>query len=179
MADNVPSVYGLIEFLWAKITEAGILDPVDYAGLTPIIPYKEVPLLMQAMDRQSGIKGFPYIVYAWSTNGYDQAWFVACDQIVFMINSWDTNKLNELIVLISNLFKRFDESAVALNAYIQNSALPQEYKDYEYKYTSVQAGMGGGPVMDENSPTEAMLTIRVEYTHQRDNVSLITPPVTP
>ena len=185
MADKIAAVHGVIRFLWHKIKEEGILDEANYGGLIPIIPHKEVPALMQAMDAQPGIKHFPYIVYSWTTNGYDQDWFSPCDQAVFMINSHDGSRLRELILLISNLLKRFDESGQLLDYYISTGkcnrncespdTIPEDYKKYGYQYTEVLAARSGGPIQGEDQPDEGMITLKIEYTHDRDSLPLNPP----
>lgn len=190
MSDDIAAVHGIIRFLWHKIKEEEILDPDDYAGLTPIVPYHEVPALMQVMDLQEGIQQFPYIIYTWTTNGYGQNWFEPCDQAVFTISSHSDDKLRQLIKLMTNLFKRFDESAALIDYYIETGrcgrnctalvpdVIPAKYKEYGYQYTEVLAATGGGAVMDENSPKEAMITMKIEYTQDRDNIPL-NPPLAP
>jgi uncharacterized protein RhaS with RHS repeats len=172
MSDHIPAVYGLNRYLWAKIQEEAILDPASYGGLIPIIPTQEVPQLAQAMDSQDGIRSFPFIVYTWNTNGYDQEWYTASDQIIYVINSNDGKKLRQLVLLISKQFKRFDESARAVNEFVQGSTLSDEYKAYDYKYISVQAGTGGQPGFNENDPISAMVTVRAMYTHTADDEPL-------
>lgn len=172
MATNIPAVFGLNRYLWAKIQEAMILDPANYNGLTPIIPVQEVPEFLQAIDAQDGIKSYPYIVYTWNTNGYEQQWFVPSDQIIYQIHSTDNKKLRELILLITDHFKRFDESARAVNSFIQNSPLNAEYKSYDYKFISVQQAQGGWHTQDENAPIKATITVKATYSANRDNTPL-------
>lgn len=164
MANDIPAVYGLNRYIWAKIEEAGILDKANYGGLTPIIPTMEVAQFTQAMDAQNGIKSFPYIVYNWNTNGYAQDWFQSSDQIIYLINATDGKKLRELILLILDHFKRYDESAQAVNDFIQGSALSDKYKAYHYKSINIQSATGGSYASQENEPITAMITVKATYT---------------
>lgn len=174
MSENIPAVYGLIKYLWSHIETAGILGD-NYGGLVPIVPDQEVPLLQQAMDVQDGIQSFPYIVYAWNTNGYDYAWYEQVDQVVLLVNSTDNAKLRELLLLVLDHFKRFDESAIAVNRFVQANDFgtrDAEYKAYDYKTISVQQATGGRPGASEDDPIQAMITIRVCYTNSRDDTPL-------
>lgn len=178
--DSIPAVYGLNRYLWAKIVEAGILGPDDatvranYGGLIPIVPVQETPLLQQAMDEQPGIKSFPYIVYSWYQNGHMQDWFMESDNVVYRINANATHgkEMRQLVLLFNNLLKRWDESAQALNRWIQDSSLSDEYKAYDYKYLNIQAATGGTSTDLEDAPITAMVTVKIEYSNNRSNSPL-------
>lgn len=184
MADNIAAVHGVIKFLWHKIKEEEILDPANYGGLIPIIAHHETPALLQAMDAEDGIKHFPYIIFSWNTNGYGQDWFNPCDQAVFRIKSHDPVKLRELLLLFTDYLKRFDESADIVDYYIETGkchddcpadpvdTIPASFKEYGYQYIEVLAATSGGVVEDENAPVEGMVTIKIEYTHDRDSKRL-------
>lgn len=170
-ATSIPAVFGLNKFLWAKIKEAGILDETNYGGLVPIVPVQETPLLQQAMDEQTGIRSFPFIVYSWYQNGHTQDWFMECDNAVYRINvnPNDGIKLRQLVSLINDVCRRWDDSAQALNDWIQASNLSQAYKDYDYKYINIQSTQGGQPTDLDHAPITAMVTVKIEYTHAKSN----------
>lgn len=172
MATNVPAVFGLNRYLWAQIETQGILDKNNYGGLIPIVPVQETAGLKQAMDEQAGVGSFPYIVYNWNTNGYNQDWFNATDQIVYVVNATDQKKLRELTLLILEVFKRYDESAAAVNNFIFKSTLGPAYKAYDYKHISISSASGGTPTMLDNEPIEAVITVRVAYTNSGDDSPL-------
>lgn len=172
MATNVPAVFGLNKYLWAQIVAQGILDKNNYGGLIPIVPVQETAGLKQAMDEQAGVGSFPYIVYNWNTNGYNQDWFKATDQIIYVVNATNQAKLRELVLLILDLFKRYDESAAAVNEFIFKSDLGPAYKAYDYKHISVSAASGGSPTALDNEPIEAVITVRVNYTNSGDDLRL-------
>lgn len=180
MSNSIPAAFGVNRYLWKKIEDMGILDKANYNGFVPVIPTQEEPTFLQAMEAQAGIGSFPYIVYAWNTNGYGTSYWESTDQIIYLIYSSDQTKLRELVLLIGGLFKRFDESADEINKYIQTAtvtdpdttvtslAFSDAYRAYEYKFTSVQSISANMPKNDENQGYRAMITIAVNYTHIED-----------
>lgn len=183
MANNIPAVFGLNRFLWNYLGDDGaaVLRSDNYGGLIPIIPNGEAPQFLQMLDEQPGIQSHPYIIYTWYTNGFTaDSWYKPTDTVVYTLYALDLSKLNELVMYIVNLFKRFDVSAAEVNRYIQtnyltgydtttngpkNPVLEAQYKAYNYSYISVAAATGGiGPEI-ENDPLVATVTVRVGYTN--------------
>jgi hypothetical protein len=161
-----------------------LLDPANYGGLTPIIPTQEEPTFLQAMEKQPGIGAFPYIVYTYSTQGITPQYWEGTDQIVYMIAAHDQKKLRELTLTIVGLLKRFDDSAAKSIATSrlqrkpdpdnQGQTLPlfsDEYRAYNYKYTSIQGINASLARTDENAPYRAMITVRVGYTNDFDDIT--------
>lgn len=168
---NIPAVFGLNRYLWSKL-DGTVLDKANYSGLVPIIPVQEVPAFLQAMDKVDGIASYPYIVYTWYSNGYDQQWFVPNDRIIYTIYSRDNAKLRDIILLMTKHFKRHDESARAVNNFIRESTLSAAYKEYDYKFITVEASQAGSHTSDENAPVRAMVTVKVAYSHTEDDQPL-------
>lgn len=175
MASNVPAVFGVNKFLWDQIKKAGILDESDYGGLIPIVPNQEVAALRQAIDEQPGVGGQPFIVYSWYSNGYGTDWFYPIDTVVYVINSTSGKKLRELLLLMIDVFKMYDESAAAVNKFVFDPAngLNAEYTNYEYKSILLASADAGRPTALDDEPVEALVTIRVQYTNERDETLLL------
>lgn len=171
MANNIPAVFGVNKFLWNYLGDDGaaVLRANDYQGLIPIIPSGEAPQFLQMLDEQPGIQSHPYIVYTWYTNGFDaNSWFRPTDTVVYTIYALDQSKINEIVMYIVNLFKRFDVSAAEVNRFIQTNdfgPMTQLYRDYSYGYISVAAATGGVAPSMENDPITATITLRVNYTN--------------
>jgi hypothetical protein len=122
MANNgIPAVFGPIKYFWAQIKAHGILDAYDYKGLIPIIPVQDEPALLQAIGESDGVSTAPYIVYTWYSNGIDSDWFMTYDTIVFTVKAaQDTKVARQLVLLAKTLFRRWDESAQAVNAWVEH-----------------------------------------------------------
>jgi hypothetical protein len=168
MTNSIPAVFGMNRYLWAKLTGAGLMDPADYNGLTPIVPFQEEAQLKQAVDAGPGIGSKPYIVYNYGNNGFDSRWFTPSDQVIYTIDSVDGKRLREIYQFINNLFKRYDESAEAVNRWIDSSDLGPEYRNIEYKSIQVFAATAGHYRDLENEPIHATITVRVLYTNTAD-----------
>jgi hypothetical protein len=174
MANNgIPGVYAPIKYLWAQIQAEGILNdshgnPIfDYKGLVPIIPIQDEPALLQAIGESDGVSSAPYIVYTWYSNGIDSDWFITYDTIVFTVKSQDLTIARKLILLMKTLFRRYDESATAVNDFVSKTnfgAYDADYKAYGYTYISVWALTGGLPGTVDLEPVHATVTIRVGFT---------------
>lgn len=167
---KIPSVFAVNLYLWDKIKDT-ILDPTNYAGLVPIIPIQESLPFVQAMEQQSGIGQYPFIVYSWYANGGDSSWFRQTDTVVYTIYSTDQTKLTQLVLLLTNHLKRYDESAQAVNRFKAGLTNP-EYALYDYKSINVAATNGGSPADTENAPNAATVTVRILYTHDGNDVPL-------
>lgn len=178
MANNIPAVYGLNKYLWHLISQ-DVMDASSYSNLVPIIPNGEAPTFLQMLDELPGVQSRPYIVYTWYTNGYDaNSWYKPTDSVLYTVYALDQTKLNEIVMFIVNLFKRFDLSAQAVNTYIQttpmstDTALDAQYKAYNYSYINVASATGGVAPTLENDPISATVTLRVNYTNTFTDVPL-------
>lgn len=200
---TIPAVFGLNRVLWAAIVQSGIIpNTSNYNGLIPIIPVQEEPQFISAMDSQPGIGSFPYIVYSWHTNTIDAvSWYKTTDMVTYKVYANDQTALRKLVLLITDLFKRYDESAAVVNTYIArkylittsgttggpDAQLPAaqdgpdipgyEYRRYHYNYISVVSSSGGSPQTSENDPNTALINLRVNYTDDRNDADLTVPPI--
>lgn len=172
-SDSIPAVFGLNKFLWDRIEKAGILDKANYGGLTPIIPNQEVAGLRQAIDAAPGIGSHGFIVYSWYTNGYGTNWFEPIDTIIYRIEATNGKELRQLVLLTIDCFKRYDDSAVAINDFIQaDSTLSPEYKAFNYLSVYTAAAQAGTPNSLEDESMAATVTVRVQYTNEKDSQAL-------
>lgn len=177
MANNVPPVYGINQYLWAQLGPNGPSDRKvfgdDYGTLVPIIPLGEAPQFLQAIDEKPGISSLPYIVYTWYTNGYNcDAWYKPTDTVIYTIYAPSVGKVNQIVLGLTDLLKRYDLSAESVNHFIQTytnsltgNPLPDEYKAYNYSYISVASATGGVAPNEENAPIAATVVLRVNYTN--------------
>lgn len=173
--NGIPAGFAVVKYLWAHIDNAGILDGYDYKGLIPIIPIQDEPGLLQAIGETDGIGGAPYIVYTWYNNGIDANWYLTYDTLVFTIKSPDQRASRRLILLMKTLFRRYDDSAQAVNKYVGTHDMGtyrNEYNMYNYKYISVWSLTGGVPGTIDLEPVHATVTIRVGFTWDGNSESL-------
>lgn len=159
----------VIRWLWAQIDHSGILADYkdNYQGLVPIVPIQDEPGLLSTIGEHDGVSNAPYIVYTWYNNGIDANFYLAYDTLVFTIKAQDQKAVRQLILLMKTLFRRYDESAQALNRWVARTDLgsyASDYREYNYKYISVWALTGGIPGTLDLEPVHANVTIRVGFT---------------
>jgi hypothetical protein len=166
-SNSIPAGFGVVRYLGEHIMASDILSTYDYKGLTPIVPIQDEPALLQVIGAQDGISTAPYIVYTWYNNGIDTNYYLTYDTVVFTIKSLDQKAARQLVLLMKNLFRRWDESGQAVNRYVAGKnfgALDAQYKEYNYKYISLWALTGGLPGTIDMEPVHATVTIRVGFT---------------
>jgi hypothetical protein len=71
------------------------------------------------------LSGKKHIVYDKIGLSYEENWAICCEQILFTIYSTDVSEINEIRNLMTDLFRRMDESARDTNAY---SGISKKFK---------------------------------------------------
>jgi hypothetical protein len=112
---KLDSMFELRKFLWSQLKKAGIFNPYDYYSdnlgveIIPIIPVQQSPELDQFLN------GKKHIVYDKIGISYEENWMICCEKILFTIYSTDVSDIYEIRNLMTDLFRRMDESAKDLN----------------------------------------------------------------
>jgi hypothetical protein len=112
---KLDSMFELRKFLWSQLKKADIFDPNDYYSdninmeVIPIIPVQQQPELNQFLS------GKKHIVYDKIGISYEENWMICCEKILFTIYSTDVSDIYEIRNLMTDLFRRMDESAKDLN----------------------------------------------------------------
>lgn len=182
MANNFPAVYGVNQYVWNQLSTGSnpVLAPADYSygqadgnPLVPIIPLGEEPTFLQMIDEQPGIVTKPYIVYTWYTNGFDaNSWYKPTDTVLYKVYAPSVAKLNQIVLTMVDMLKRYDVSAASVNRFIMLSNLSNEYKLYNYSAISVASATGGVAPMLEQDPITASVVLRVSYTNPTVDIPL-------
>jgi len=107
----------LRKYLWNQLTANSIFTATDYYSdnigqeIVPIIPVQQSPEMNQFLS------GKKHIVYDKIGLSYEDNWAICCEQILFTIYSTDVSEINEIRNLMTDLFRRMDDSARDANAY--------------------------------------------------------------
>lgn len=107
----------LRKYLWNELKANDIFTPTDYYSdnigqeIVPIIPIQQSPEMNQFLS------GKKHIVYDKIGLSYEDNWAICCEQILFTIYSTDVSEINEIRNLMTDLFRRMDDSARDANAY--------------------------------------------------------------
>ncbi len=115
----------LRKYLWKELYTRNIFDEDDYwsdnlnENIIPIIP------VQQSAEMNQFLSGKKHIVYDKIGMSYEDNWAICCEQILFTIYSTDVSEINEIRNLMTDLFRRMDESARDTNAY---SGISKKFK---------------------------------------------------
>lgn len=114
---KIDSVFELRKFLWNELKATKIFDPNDYYSdninmeVVPIIPVQQQPELNQFLS------GKKHIVYDKIGISYDDIWLVCTEKILFTLYSTEVSDIYEIRNLMTDLFRRMDESAMDVNQF--------------------------------------------------------------
>lgn len=156
--------YGKLAFstvrklLWQELKSAGILSEQDYwaesfnSHLNPIIPSQQVP------EFQNLLPAVPYIVYDVETMMYSSEYWICEEEAMFTVVTNDYGKNFEILELIKDLFRRYDQSAQDLNQIETGS-----FKFLEVYLTGLMS-----PEYGEDEGGLVVGVARISYKYVRD-----------
>jgi hypothetical protein len=112
---KIDAMFELRKFLWAQLKLTGIFDQDDYysdnlgSEIIPIIPVQQLPEMDQFLN------GKKHIIYDKIGMSYEENWLICCEKVLFTIYSTDISEIYEIRNLLTDLFRRMDESAKDVN----------------------------------------------------------------
>ena len=113
---KIDAMFELRKFLWTQLKLTGLFDPDDYysdnlgSEIIPIIPVQQLPEMDQFLN------GKKHIVYDKIGLSYEENWLICCEKVLFTIYSTDITEIYEIRNLMTDLFRRMDESAKDVNS---------------------------------------------------------------
>jgi hypothetical protein len=113
---KIDAMFELRKFLWTQLKLTGLFDPDDYysdnlgSEIVPIIPVQQLPEMDQFLN------GKKHIVYDKIGMSYEENWLICCEKVLFTIYSTDITEIYEIRNLMTDLFRRMDESAKDVNS---------------------------------------------------------------
>jgi hypothetical protein len=105
------AVNELRKYLWSQLLLTNIFDEENYYSdslnsiVVPIIPVQQSPEMNQFLS------GKKHIVYDKIGMSYEENWMICCEQVLFTIYATEVSEINEIRNLITDLFRRMDNSA--------------------------------------------------------------------
>lgn len=124
---NYDVMLDLRKHLWSQLKSNSLFDASDYYSdnlgeeLIPIIPVQQQPEMNQFLS------GKKHIVYDKIGMSFEDNWVISCEQILFTIYSTDISEINQIRNLMTDLYRRMDESARDANSY---AGISQKFKFY-------------------------------------------------
>lgn len=113
---KIDAMFELRKFLWTQLKLTGLFDPDDYysdnlgSEIIPIIPVQQLPEMDQFLN------GKKHIIYDKIGLSYEENWLICCEKVLFTIYSTDITEIYEIRNLMTDLFRRMDESAKDVNS---------------------------------------------------------------
>jgi len=146
-------------YLWNELKNVNILSANDYwsesfnAYLNPIIPAQQVP------EFQNLLPGVPYVVYDIETSSYDSDYWVCEETVNLYVLAINYEKIYEILELIKDVFRRYDQSANDVNGF----AKPSIFRFLKIYVDGIMSPEYG----DQEGGTQAG-TVKITYQYVRE-----------
>ena len=120
---KIDAMLELRKFLWTQLKLTGMFNQNDYysdnlgSEIIPIIPVQQLPEMDQFLN------GKKHIVYDKIGLSYEENWLICCEKVLFTIYSTDITEIYEIRNLMTDLFRRMDQSAKDVNSTKQTNKL--------------------------------------------------------
>ena len=115
---NDLAVYAIRNYIWQKLQDSGILKATDYyvdsmgIYLIPIIPSQQIP------EFNNLLPGKTYIVYDFEVKAIPVQWWMTEELLTLSAFSQNYATIVQIVNLLNDLFRRYDESAADVNTYL-------------------------------------------------------------
>ena len=112
---KLDAMFEIRKYLWENLVEYNIFDEDEYYSdnlsqtIIPIIP------VQQSAEMNHFLSGKKHIVYDKVGMSYEDNWLICCEQILFTIYSTDVSEIVEIRNIMTDLFRRMDDSAKEVN----------------------------------------------------------------
>ena len=161
---KLDAMFEIRKYLWDNLSHYNVFDPEEYYSdslgdvIIPIIPVQQSPEMNQFLS------GKKHIVYDKVGMSYEDNWLICCEQILFTIYSTDVSEIAEIRNLMTDLFRRMDDSARDVNR--------SDNINDKFKFHSIFIAD-----MSPTSPSEELqgflsadITLEVKYSRITDQV---------
>lgn len=162
-------VHKLNKYLWAHLKDFQY-DGVNYAfaeyrGVTPEIALEPIIPTQQIPEFTDIAGGAPFIVYNFRENPKGDFWLSreTCSYVVYDPNE---DRLRAIKNFITDLFKRWDWSAQAVNSYLDTNNIT----GFEFKEIHVFTATGPNTTSDEGGRQTANIVLSYVYAVDNDGL---------
>ncbi len=162
MKYDLAGAHVLNKFVWSELTKEfpAYMSKDRYQNLVPIIPSQQVPVFTEMGSNH------PFIVYTYTKTGYSCDFWDHTEQMAYTIHSENERYLRQLTNFISDLLRRYDETAMEVNDFVYGASTPVDSDDrkFDFKYVTVTGAMGPEPFTTEGGRQAATVNMRYAYT---------------
>jgi hypothetical protein len=155
----------LRRFLWDRLVDKEIFIDTEYYSdnigdnIIPIIP------VQQSAEMNQFLSGKKHIVYDKIGMSYEDNWLICCEQILFTIYSTDISDINEIRNFMTDQFRRMDDSARDVNAFIR--AYSEEFKFHSIFIADISPT---APSQELQGFLSTDIILEIKYSRITDNV---------
>ena len=156
-------VHGLNKYLWSRIKTELSWKESDYGGLVPITTPQQQP--------EFNSYNKPYIVYSYTLQGTGPEWWMKREVAIYTIFSASPADVRQAVNLIDGALGRYEDSANAVNDYIQANG-SADNKQFDYKIITTSQANGPEPSTSEGGRHDGRIVVAMEYTHYNASAGL-------
>ena len=161
---NSAAYIDMRKYIWGQIQANGLLDPQNYYAdgfddpLVPIIPVQQVP------EFNNLLPGKTYMLYDFEVKTIPTQWWMTEEMMSLSVISQKYEKINQITNLMQDLFRRYDESATDINAFLGGET------DFIFHHTMIDSVMSPEPYSSEGDYQIATVTFSYNYSRKtQDN----------
>lgn len=157
--NNQPSA-DIRRYIWDNIQTADILSENDYyvdnmpLPLNPIIPAQQVP------EFNDYLPGKTYMLYDFELKQVPVQWWMSEESFTLTIISQNYEVINQVSSLMQDLFRRYDESAVDLNKYLDGDT------DFLYHHCVIDSVFSPEPFGNEGDYQVGSVVFSYNYSRK-------------
>lgn len=161
---KLDAMFEIRKYLWDNLSLYKVFDEDNYYSdalgdtIIPIIPVQQAPEMNQFLS------GKKHIVYDKVGLSYEDNWLICCEQILFTIYSTDVSEIAEIRNLMTDLFRRMDDSARDVN---RSENINNKFKFHSIFVADISPT---APSEELQGFLSADVTIEVKYSRITDQV---------
>lgn len=157
------AVNDINSYIWDQIKENNLLSSNDYYvesfmdNVIPIVPSQQIP------EFNNLLPGKPYLVYDYETKPTMENWWVTEEILYITVISTDYDQINQIMNMISDTFRRYDDSASDINSFLNNAT------DFKFHYLYLDGVSSPEPFKREGAYLVGQVTICYSYSRDLDS----------
>ena len=148
------------KYIWDNIQSAEILDENDYYvdgmqdSIVPIVPAQQIP------EFNNSLPGRTYMLYDFDLKQIPVQWWMSEESFTLTVISQNYEVINQITSLIQDLFRRYDESAVDLNKYLDGNT------DFLYHHIMIDSVFSPEPFGTEGDYQVGSVVFSYNYSRK-------------
>ena len=155
-------MFDVRKFLWKELVDTNIFNPDEYCHdemngeIIPILPVQQSPELNQFFS------GKKHLVYDKIGIAYEDNWAICCEQLLFTIYAPEVSEIAEIRNLMTDLFRRMDDSARDIN---YSGVISKKFKFYSIYIADISPT---GPSDELKGFFSAEVVLEIKYSRILD-----------